>query len=1019
MSLQFGNINAPNSTFNVVHGNQYNYAGFEAHTKILHRLRQPNYIDYAAIYKSARMRDTCEWSMSNAKILTWLTSNKPETSCLWLHGIPGAGKSVLAAYLIEQAAQQRNQRGFEDQLVLSYFCKAVGSERHMSVHVLMGLIRQCLVWGDYDLEVANELAEKMMGEKEDYKFTIADMEPYLSPFLKRFDKIWLVIDGIDECEDPVGLINILFKLEFDHDAKFLFLSRKESYIEDRLRGCPTLEIGDEGTTRDDLQHFINKEIDRLISDCPLLMTEAQRLKEGLLNTAGPMFLYARLKCETIREADPSTDAHVAEIMGSLESSPENLDALYEGYLSQRLKNNNKYRNEVALRVLQWLRYSPDPVTSTLLHRVLAVDLNKAEGVCPDNLDTNIKTVVAKALGILVEWRQTGAVSYASLIHQSLRDYLSRLRPNPQQWEELTIPYNSITQESAHAALLAACCIITSTRGVWVALQGYHDSADWRRQLHDDDRRERLQKQLCHERSWDSWEQGQFRELHRDWRWREEEERSVQRELADICDGELFEPDGPKDWVENQRKKLEVIRDAKTWRDREIQKLVALTKMRERELMVYSFDRLPYHLVEAGNSSHALITSAVNRLIPQMRIYASNIFHGNNISQPCESPLQVASVTDLAIALESFSQTMDLVEQLVQCAPIAFQQGWPWSWYLYRPILNCLVLSFPAHLSINPYAVWNVDILQSFKINKPPLGFGHLFSLTTIAITNIQIIEFTLCNYDEHMSTLVGTGILVHSIRHLKHILAQWMILQGLDYVGPERRLLAKDHFLFPKLVTNPTAGPATEPHVNSVVLFDKDLFIHHPIYFSLMLLFCLLVVSWSSHPLWIAVICIVSCERGMYSFHICNPSFIRRTVRSLPPWLIAQWIMSRYYDARIFTIAGATVFFALHTTGLACYRCYMIHGSFRFTAEIIDAHLMKALAFVLKWGHDNPDTIINLFCADKSLAIPWDIIVVHLAVHKVLAEAMDPMGIHRARVHCFRGPPNVAEYHGGNSLIRI
>jgi hypothetical protein len=134
------------------------------------------------------MRGTCEWSMSNAKILAWLTSDEPETSHLWLHGIPGAGKSVLAAYLIEKL--QQNQRDFEDQLVLSYFCKTVGSERHMSVHVLMGLIRQCLVRGSYDPEIANDLAEKMMGEKEDYKFTIDDMEPYLSPFLKRFNKIW-------------------------------------------------------------------------------------------------------------------------------------------------------------------------------------------------------------------------------------------------------------------------------------------------------------------------------------------------------------------------------------------------------------------------------------------------------------------------------------------------------------------------------------------------------------------------------------------------------------------------------------------------------------------------------------------------------------------------------------------------------------------------------------------------------------------------------------------------------------
>lgn len=125
--------------------------------------------------------------MSNPLINTWLTSDAPEASRLWLHGNPGTGKSVLAAFLIEQVQMKHDS---EDQIVLFYLCKAAGSEKDKAVNVIMAFIRQFMVRRDYDVDVATRLARKLLGEREDYKFTLEEMEPYLSLFLQKYTKIW-------------------------------------------------------------------------------------------------------------------------------------------------------------------------------------------------------------------------------------------------------------------------------------------------------------------------------------------------------------------------------------------------------------------------------------------------------------------------------------------------------------------------------------------------------------------------------------------------------------------------------------------------------------------------------------------------------------------------------------------------------------------------------------------------------------------------------------------------------------
>lgn len=370
--------------------------------------------------------------------------------------------------------------------------------------------------------------------------------------------------------------------EVNH-PKVLLTSRKENHIFDHLRGWPSLEIGTKGTTIEDVETFINEQVRRLIIDRPVLKSYDNRLKDYLRKTTGAMFLYARLKCETIRDADPSTEAQIAQIMDSLNGKVSSLDTLYENYLLNRLSSNNNYRNEIALRTLQWIKCSPMPVTSTFLLHALALDFENDHTISSASLDFGIKTTISKSLGVLVEWQGTEAVCYATLMHQSLRDYLSRFALNPSQWKELSVPYNSILDEPAHLALLSACCIITSTPAVWSHLQEYHDSGDRRRKI-SNNRPQSLRRQLGKEQPWDLWEQRQRLELEVHWLWRKEEAKSAQSDLADLPD-ELES----LEWVKNRRKQFQMIQTLESQAVHELHQLVGVTTMRERGLMIYSFE----------------------------------------------------------------------------------------------------------------------------------------------------------------------------------------------------------------------------------------------------------------------------------------------------------------------------------------------------------------------------------------------------------------------------------------------
>jgi len=120
----------------------------------------------------------------------WLCSDTLERSHLWIHGGPGTGKSVLAAYMMDRMKTHR----LPEEVVFTVFCKIRGDIRPSSASILLGFIRQYLVdyYPNVHPGIVNNIGYTIFSEKKGYPFNAKQVIPHLWSILElpEFKKAW-------------------------------------------------------------------------------------------------------------------------------------------------------------------------------------------------------------------------------------------------------------------------------------------------------------------------------------------------------------------------------------------------------------------------------------------------------------------------------------------------------------------------------------------------------------------------------------------------------------------------------------------------------------------------------------------------------------------------------------------------------------------------------------------------------------------------------------------------------------
>ena len=148
--------------------------------------------------------------------------------CLWIHGIPGAGKTILASFLVEQLkthCKDRMKTGYA-----YYYCYFGHNQDETSPFLSWIIARLC--------RQANSVPDlvydlfKNAGEPSLTELLLA-----LEVSLQYFDVTYVIIDAVDESQPRGDLLRVLRDLATD--ARFsrihcLVTSREYIDIEDSL-----------------------------------------------------------------------------------------------------------------------------------------------------------------------------------------------------------------------------------------------------------------------------------------------------------------------------------------------------------------------------------------------------------------------------------------------------------------------------------------------------------------------------------------------------------------------------------------------------------------------------------------------------------------------------------------------------------------------------------------------------------------------------------------------------------------
>ncbi|KAF8528725.1 hypothetical protein JB92DRAFT_749607 [Gautieria morchelliformis] len=216
---------------------------------------------------------------------SWFLQGRPfeewkgrENSFLWLHGIPGAGKTVLCSTIIEEIACHCKS---DSSLAIAYFYFDF-HKGTLPMAAVKSLIKQL---SEKSAIAPNILRQLFSDSNEGRRHpTRQELMAALKDITGSFQHVYIVLDALDECPERDELLTLLRDI-MDWGLGTLHLlaaSRRESDIEDMLDSVTSHQVYlDESLVDDDIRVHVSKTLDLDIkfSRCS---TEEKKIIESTL-----------------------------------------------------------------------------------------------------------------------------------------------------------------------------------------------------------------------------------------------------------------------------------------------------------------------------------------------------------------------------------------------------------------------------------------------------------------------------------------------------------------------------------------------------------------------------------------------------------------------------------------------------------------------------------------------------------------------------------------------------------------
>jgi len=238
---------------------------YEINERIFHWLAAPDQSSNHYVIREKSQEGTGKWLVQSTEFQRW---QEQECSFVWLHGIPGSGKTVLCSTIIEYLKDTQ----FETTplATFAYFYFDFGKEEsgdQTPGKVLSSLVTQLLRQSnDFPASLWRQPWDCDYGQQHPHVY---DLLVILKDLISEFGQCYIVIDGLDESLRPDKVMEVIQHIA-DWKCKNLHLlisSRRERDIEEMMTTLDIDEVCMEQTVVDsDIAIYIRQ---RLLDDIRL------------------------------------------------------------------------------------------------------------------------------------------------------------------------------------------------------------------------------------------------------------------------------------------------------------------------------------------------------------------------------------------------------------------------------------------------------------------------------------------------------------------------------------------------------------------------------------------------------------------------------------------------------------------------------------------------------------------------------------------------------------------------------
>ncbi|KAI0310905.1 hypothetical protein OF83DRAFT_1178084 [Amylostereum chailletii] len=358
-----------------------------------------------------RQPTTCEWILADERISAWRGADSG--AFLWLHGIPGSGKTIIASVLIDHFLRTSTN----DERVAYVFCDFRQPASTSPIRLFRTLLAQLLpsYREDFSVDFKTLIDDQRFGRSP--PGTFSELVKWIKLAAKPLHRTLIIIDGIDECEkgkERESFLKLLPTLTRDSALSVLVASQIHADIRSAFQPATEISLREEhaSVTRDILRH-IQQEVERR-DDLAVLGTDLKdNICSKLAQKADGMFRLVECQLDLL-ENEPT----FGEIKDALDRLPETLFSTYDRILSD-IAGISKRAPTIAKRALHWLLGASTPLRLSQIAEAIKIkprsrDLDEGYGIPR-------KHHLLKILSSLVlHDRETDVVV---LSHSSVQEYL--------------------------------------------------------------------------------------------------------------------------------------------------------------------------------------------------------------------------------------------------------------------------------------------------------------------------------------------------------------------------------------------------------------------------------------------------------------------------------------------------------------------------------------------------------------------------------------------------------------------